>query len=482
MKRLRGRDAFTVYCETTNSPFVTLKVGIYRQANPASSVDALAVESFVKEHMSLTGGRRAGLRIIRVPFDLHHPVWVYDPDFSPNNHIFRATLPEPGGKKELCNFLSTLMSKPLNYDRPLWEIWIVDGLQNGEIAIVFKAHHALADGKMMAEFIQKTHADSAQGRSTDFNYQGEPIPGKLKLLGDAVLDLVKSFTIELPHVYRHYKRLRLANRDLPNVESPVKPFTAPVTVLDGMGGCEREYWYETFSLADFKFIAKQLNCTINDLILAITSEGLKRYLKDLGCLPDKSLITTMPVAERQDIDLRVMLNSDILNNDKVSIALVPLHQNIDDFSERVHAISKSSKAAIQHVHATQGKRLENYFDFMPGFVVRALNRLVFARTVTKGNAAYANLVISNVPGPHEKLFALDGRMELVELLSTGNLSDGGHLNITVWSYVDKITISFYMRKDSVKESEKLTFHFRNFVHELRQAFHCNEPQPQERAS
>ena len=482
MKRLRGRDAFTVYCETTNSPFVTLKVGIYRQMNPANAVDALAVENFVKEHMSRTGGRRAGLRIIRVPFDLHHPVWVYDPAFSPDNHFFRATLPEPGGKKELCTFLSNLMSKPLHYDRPLWEIWIVDGMKNGEIAIIFKAHHALADGKMMAEFIQKTHADSGPSRTTDFTYQGEPVPGKLKLLGDAVVDLVKSFTIELPNVYRHYKRLRLANRNKANIEAPVKAFSAPVTVLDGMGGSEREYWYETFSLADFKVIAKQLNCTINDLILAISSEGLKRYLQGLGNLPDKSLITTMPVAEPTDNDLSVMLNSDIYNNDKVSIALVPLHQDIDDFDKRVHVISESSKAAIQYVHATQGKRLENYFDFIPGFLVRALNRVVFARSAAKGKAAYANLVISNVAGPRAKLFALDGRLEMVELLSTGNLSDGGHLNITVWSYVDKITISFYMRKDSVKQSEKLTSHFRDFVNELRHRFHCDEPRTQEQVS
>ena len=157
MQRLRGSDAFAIYSGSSSSPFVTLKVAIYTPTDDTDLPTAREIDGFIRKGIVTTGARSANLRIMRVPFDLHHPVWVADPDFSPDNHIYHTELPPPGNKAQLCEFLSDLMGKPLNPERPLWEVWLVSGLESGATAIVFKVHHALADGKTISSLIEKSH-------------------------------------------------------------------------------------------------------------------------------------------------------------------------------------------------------------------------------------------------------------------------------------------------------------------------------------
>ena len=175
MKRLRGSDAFAIYSETPTSPFVTLKVGIYR---PTNSDDVPGIDE-VKQFV-LSGVARhiayAAMRIVRVPFDLHHPLWVADPDFSPENHIFHTRLPAPGDKARLCDLISDLMGRPMNPDRPLWEVWIVDGLEERKIAIVAKLHHALADGNTIAAMVPIPTRHQRRATCTGTGQTGKRFP------------------------------------------------------------------------------------------------------------------------------------------------------------------------------------------------------------------------------------------------------------------------------------------------------------------
>ena len=474
MYRLRGSDAFAVYSDSPTSPFVTLKVAIYTPTAAGDTPDVGDIKGFVKERITVTGAGRADYRILRVPFDLHHPVWVHDPDFDPENHLHETELPSPGGKEQLCDFLSELMGKPLNPDIPLWEIWLISGLAAGKIAIAFKIHHALADGKMISRMIEIAHRRTNFGDVSKEEVGGEPIPAKSRLVGDALLDLARSYTIELPHFYHHIKQARRKSAAIIEAmagaeEKVVAPFSAPFTLLNKIGGgAERIYRYETFSLSEFKTLSRHFDCTINTLVMGVCSESLKRYLRDIDDLPSESLIVAMPIGDQAGSSLRKLLKSDIQNNN-LAVAILPLYQNIGEFSQRLAAIKKAARAAIDHVRHADGRRFDNYFDYMPGTAVRLMHSAINNRQRKKRNP-HANTVISNVPGPRKTLYALDGRLKLEELLSVGNLTDAGHLNITVWSYVDKLSFSFLIREGALPQPESLVAHLKDVVEELRERY------------
>jgi WS/DGAT/MGAT family acyltransferase len=467
MKRLRGSDAFAVYCDTPSSPFVTLKVAIYRATRESDRPDVDEIREFIKRCITIAGATRAGLRIVRIPFDLHHPVWVSDPDFSPDDHIYDAELPAPGGKAQLCDFLSDMMGNPLDPDRPLWEIWLIRGLEEGRIAVVFKVHHALADGKTVARLLEKAHLagmplESEQVEETPT----ENIPGKARLIGDALADLARSYAVELPHFYRHLRDARRRGESVEDSpDSVLPPFSAPFTVLNTRGRSkERLYRYESFSLPGFKALSRRYDCTINTLVLGVCSEALKRYLQEVDALPAESLVTAMPIGDQGGSNLKRLLNSDIHNNN-LAVAVLPLFQQIEDFGQRLKAIKKAARAAIVHARHDDGRRFDNYLDYLPGTAIRLMNAAIDRRQEKRQNP-HANVVISNVPGPKDPLYALDGRLRLEELLSTGNIVDAGNLNITVWSYVDKLVFSFYMRKDVLPRPERILDHLRDVVTEL----------------
>jgi diacylglycerol O-acyltransferase / wax synthase len=466
MRRMHGIDAFSIYSETPTSPFATLKVAIYRPVDENDAPDIGEVSRFVKEWIAMLGVEGAGMRIVRVPFDLHHPVWVADPDYSPADHIYHAALPAPGDKAKLCEFLSDLMGRPLDPDRPLWEIWLLEGLEGGKIAVAMKVHHAMADGKTVAALIAKSHSKAASEERATVSVVGEPIPDKAKLIRDALIDLFKTYTDELPHFYRELKKVRQGTPAIEVAgEKAETPQPAPFTVLNEKGGGRyRIYRYETFSLLDFKTLSRIFDCSLNTVVMGVCSEALKRYLSDVDTPPSAPLLAAMPMGEQGLSDRKTRLHSGPPNN-SLAVTIVPLHQDIADFGQRLQAIKRSSQTAIARMRRSYGRRFDNYLEFLPGTFIRRMND-VMKRQQAKRRNPYANVVISNVPGPREPLYALGGRLEMVELLSTGNLTDLGHLNITVWSYVDHLCISFYMRKGVLPEPEKIPGYVREVVNEL----------------
>lgn len=466
MQRLRGSDAYAIYSETPTSPFVTLKVVIYKPSHDGDMPDSTDIRHFIKHSIEVLGAARASLGIMRVPLDLHHPVWAHVPDFSPDDHIHEAQLPSPGSKAQLCDFLSELTAVPLDHRRPLWETWIVKGLENGRLAIAFKIHHALADGKAVARLIERGHSHTAAKKNQQEENTEATLPSKPQLIAGALLDLARSYTVEFPHYYRHLKQARRRGAAVSEkVAKLVAPFSAPFSLLNAPGGNhERIYRYETFPLSDFKRLSRAFECTINTTIIGVCSEALRRYLQEIDALPSESLVTAMPMGDEGGSGLKRLLGSDIHNNN-LAVAILPLHQNIIDFAERLRAISHSAQAAINHVRHEDGRRFDNYLDFMPGTAIRLINASMIRRQKRKENV-YANVVISNVPGPREILYAVDGRLQMEELLSVGNLMDGGNLNITVWSYVDKLSFSFLFRKDPLPQPEKLLRHLQDTVAEL----------------
>lgn len=456
MQRLRGGDAQLLYNESASSPFVTLKTMIYEPVD-GNSVTADEFREFIARGVTHWLDSGLGLRIVRVPLDLHHPVWVEDNTFCINNHVHHISLPAPGNADKLSEFISTIMSQPLPPNRPLWDSWIVEGLEGGRLAWVCKMHHVLADGLMSAEHIINIHnaaaTDATYVSPSTRVYNDYPdVPSPIALFWSALVDLAKTYTIEFPEYRREYKQARIKNkakRPRNSTKTAYGPFMAPFTMLNKPGGAYLTYRYSQFSLSDFKTLSRQLDCTINTLVLAICSEALRNYIRDYEPLPETPLVIIMPVSNRRDETHTQFLNTEIQNN-SVSLAYVPLDLNIVDFYERLEAIKRGAQDAMKEIDYTKGERIENFADFMPGSFFRVLN-WVFAQRQKRKQNPLSNMSISNVPGPRDELFACGGKLKMTELLSCGNLGDITSLGITVWSYVDTICFSCFFRNGVMPE-------------------------------
>lgn len=466
MQRLRGSDAQTIYTETATSPFATLKALIYEPTDPDNPINASELAEFIKAHTSGWIKRGLGFRVVRVPFDIHHPLWIADKNFQLSEHIHRIALPSPGDDKAFCRLISYVMSLPLDPARPLWDSWVVEGLEGGRVAWVLKIHHVLGDGIMSSKNLIDLHKTP----ETSTNYpevarNSEEVPGEFQLIAEGIKDLIKSYFLELPKYLRQYRIAKNTNKPLtPLAEEAYGPFMAPFTLLNNAGGSYRSYRYVTFSLLEFKALSRKLDCTINDLVLGICAEALKRYLQEYENLPDTPLVAVMPVSNHGTGGEQKFLNTDILNNN-VNIAFVPLDLTIDDFKVRLKAIQRGARAAIEKIQLTHGTRMENYVDFMPGTFFRLLNWFM-ARRQKKKKKPLANVSISNVPGPREPLYACDGKLKMVQLLSCGNLTDTNALGITVWSFLDKLSFSCFFRKGTAPDPDKFAAHIDDIYQEI----------------
>lgn len=463
MQRLRGSDAQFLYNESPSSPYVTLKVMVYEPTDPNVVPNFHEMKAFIAAGVANWVTKGLGYRIVRVPFDVHHPVWIEDNNFCLDNHIHHIALPAPGSKESLCTFISYIMSMPLDPNRPLWDSWIVEGLEGGKIAWVCKMHHVLADGMMSAEHIINIHKQdpnnqdlAAKLASSEYIFKSSPdIPRKRDLVLSALKDLAKSYTLEFPTYYRDFKKARAANKALKEPTNVAyRAFMAPFTILNQPGGQYLRYRYETFSLREFKALSRNLNCTINDLVLALCSEALRRYMVEIEPLPNIPLVVVMPVSDRGNIAHQKFLNTEIQNN-SVSVAFVPLDLSIENFVERLISIKQGSRAAMEEIRRTNGVRMDSFADFMPGSFFRILN-WVFANRQKNKKKPLANIAISNVPGPREPLLACNDKLKMVELLSCGNLADITSLGITIWSYLDNLSFSCFFRESVMPNPKRFT--------------------------
>jgi diacylglycerol O-acyltransferase / wax synthase len=467
MQRLRGGDAQMIYNETPTSPFVTLKAMIYEPVTPGSVADVEELKAFICQGIASWVRKGLGLRILRVPLDLNHPVWVEDPNFCLEDHIHHIALPAPGDKQKLCNFISYVMSMPLDPSRPLWDSWIVEGLEGGRVAWVCKMHHVLGDGLMSAEHINTIHNQCVvKPAPVDAPADVRPtegMPGTWQLVLGALKDLARSYTLEFPTYFREFRRAKAASNKEP-VENAYGAMMAPYTFINHSGGPYRFYRYESFSLSGFKALSRKLDCTINDLVLAVCSQALRRYMLEIEPLPQEPLVVVMPIGNRGDDIHPKFLNTEIMNN-AVSIAFVPLDLQIEDFYERLESIKRGSRAAMEQIRRTRGTRMENLADFLPGSFFRLMNWVLAWRQRRKQNPL-ASCAISNVPGPREALFACNGKLKMVELLSCGNLVDNSALGITVWSYLDNLCFSCFFRKGTIPTAEKYTLYLRQAYEDI----------------
>jgi WS/DGAT/MGAT family acyltransferase len=439
MRRLSGLDAGFLYMETPTLHMHTLKISVVDPATVPDGYSFEKVKQVLAERLHLLPMFRR--RIAEVPFGLHHPLWLEDSAFDIANHVRRITAAEPGGIRELAAVCSEVASTPLDRTRPLWELWVVEGLEDGHVGFVAKIHHCVADGVAAAEMlagIMLTDPDASApvpGPATP--WRGEHLPARSVLILDALRARLFGL-LNIPGLLRRTVRgLRAAARRRKSAEvSPPAPFDAPNTVFNGALTPNRLFVMTTMALDDVKQVKNALNVTLNDVVLAVTAGALRRYLERHGALPDKPLVAGVPVSTRPGAGSAGDGGSDELRANSVSNMFTALRTDIADPVERVRAISDVTKVAKEVHHALGADMLADWSELTPPRPFAAWMRTYSRFRLAERHRPPINLVVSNVPGPSVPLHIVGAR--LVSLYSMGPILEGIALNVTVWSYLDQL--------------------------------------------
>lgn len=446
MERLSGLDAGFLYMETPSQHMHTLKVAVI---DPSTSPDGYSFERVaesLRRRLHLVPSFRR--RLVNVPMQLHHPVWIEDPDFDLHAHLHRAVLPAPGGHQELDDLMSQIVSTPLDRTRPLWELWAVEGLADGHVAFVAKIHHSLADGVKAAELLASVLDDSPDTPEPDVQeWQSEPIPSQWRLLVDAIVDLLREVGGLPKLIARTFRGVRAAakarrTRDV----SPPLPFSTPKLSFNTALTPHRRFVTTTLSLSDVKAVKTALGCTVNDVVLALCAGALRLHLEEQGRLPDRALMAGVPTSTRSAAAAGTARDRSGTGNQVSNLFTVVPVQLADPRArvELIHAITKGAKEQLNLLGADM---LADWSEITPPRPFAAVVRLYSRFGLARRHRPPINLVVSNVPGPSEPLYISGAR--LLAIYSMGPILENIGLNVTVWSYLDALNFGIVACDDTL---------------------------------
>lgn len=466
MKKLGGIDASFLYMETPETPMHV--AGLTFVELPAGYSGSFYED--YKAHI----GRRMHLapllskKLVPVPFEIDHPLLVDDEDIDLDYHIRHLALSGPGTSEQLEELVGRLHSNFLDRSRPLWEFYVIDGLQSGQVAIYTKIHHALVDGgagmalnSMMYDLTpepRRVEAPPAKLRTASKQLD----PGML--LGTAYTNFLSQqirMIQAIPDVWK-----TLANVTLPNPETLQFPQPgrqplpiAPRTSLNGAITSQRIYTARSVPLAEAKRIAKKSEVTLNDVVMAVCGGALRRYLDDKHDLPDRPLIAFVPVSLRQPG------NTDMSN--QVFGMLCSIATDVADPVERLRAIHESSSSAKQLTGRIKDVAPRDFASFGAPFLLQGLIGLYGRSRIADQLPPAANVTISNVPGPQAPLYLAGAR--LLSLYPVSIPAHGVGLNITVQSYCGALDFGFTACRRTVPDIRKLADYHVDALRELSDA-------------
>jgi diacylglycerol O-acyltransferase / wax synthase len=461
MQRLEGMDASFVYLDTPATP---MQVGMTSVFDPSTASDGYSfakVRRLVEDRLHLIPPFRR--RLVEVPAHLHRPGWTEDPDFDLDRHFHRDRLPAPGGINELERFAADVFSRPLDPQRPPWEMHVVEGLQGGMVGSVTKMHHAAVDGISGAELtatLLDLEPEPEPVAPPDTPWQPAAPPSRLSLAAGAVRELLRQPVVAssvLARTARAAWRLVRHNRR-PETAPPPGPFAAPRSAYNAPVTGARQVALAQIDLDDVRWIKEAAGVTINDVVLAVCAAALRGHLEDHGGIPGQPLVAAVPVSIRTD-------DQAAMTSNQVSAMLVELGTTIDEPMTRLHAIAASSRAAKTQHQVVGPDIISRLAGVTPPAFTAALGALESRFNLLGRIPPVCNLIVSNFPGPAFPLYCAGARM--VAAYPMGPLGLGTALNITVQSYLDTLWFGIVACPDVVNEPETLAAGIHDAVHELK---------------
>jgi diacylglycerol O-acyltransferase len=464
VKQLSGLDATFLYLETPTTFGHVTGLMIFERPNEEFDPYAAVYAKYASLIGELEPLRR---RLVEVPLGLDHPYWVDDPNFDLDFHIREIHLARPGMADQLADQVSRIVGRAMDRSRPLWEVYVIDGLHSGRWAMLTKYHHATVDGaagQLMLNIITDTEPYTTPPgpgpaweaeelpstvdllRRTAVNLAGHPVKALrvqtrlVRQLADtAGIDSVSSAASKAGSAIKSLARLGKEDGPripLPTSAAPPTPWNKPITG-------HRRFAMRTTSLENIKRLKNATGGTVNDIVMAICAGGLRQYLLAHDALPDRPLRAMVPVS------IRTGEEEDPWTN-RVSAIFAELPTDCEDPLERVARCRAAMLDAKRLLDLMPADQLGDLAQFSAPVLSTSAMRLASRFGLAHRIAALPfNLVISNVPGPRQPLYFAGAK--LCHQFPVSIVTEGQGLNITVVSYLDRLDFGFVVDRELVPD-------------------------------
>ncbi|HEU0198021.1 MAG TPA: wax ester/triacylglycerol synthase family O-acyltransferase [Nevskiaceae bacterium] len=380
--------------------------------------------------------------------------WTEDKAFDIESHFTHVSLPAPGRIRELLVLVSKLHSNLMDRTKPLWEVYLIDGLEDGRVALYTKVHHSLVDGVAAMKLMQRATAADAETQQLPI-WALPPKPSKegaapekrnpLAVLMHTANGLF-GHTGSVPKVASELIKSLKARRSDPDYVSVLQ---APKTIFNQRISGSRRFAAQSFSIERIRTASRKHRATINDIVLAMCATALHRYLLELGALPAKPLIAMVPVSMRRE---------GVEGGNQIAMVLANLATHIDDPLERLDTIVRSMNNSKERLKRMSQGEILAYLG-----VVMAAHAVNMALGINPGWQAF-NVVISNVPGPKDVRYWDGARVDGIYPVSIA--IDGVALNITLVGYHDHLEFGLIACRHTVPHMQNLLQYLEDGLAEL----------------
>jgi WS/DGAT/MGAT family acyltransferase len=479
LQQLKAQDAAFLYMETANNLTHVTGFGIFDPSTaPGGNVRFKDIIAHVESRLHTSPIFKR--RLVHVPFEIDYPYWADDDYFDIEYHIRHGRLPQPSDWRQLCIHVARYHSRPLDMGRPPWEMFVIEGLDNvdgvpkGSYALVTKIHHVAVDGASATRFFAAmTDIDANGTPAIDIDSIDTPAveePETATMLKRAVVNNVTSPVRMANMIVRSSPMLVNAVRNA--LKSDDDDSGVPDTRFNRVVSPHKMYDGTRFDLAGFKEIRKAVEgVTINDVVLAICSGGLRRYLESHDELPDDPLVAWVP------INARPRGTGDDASGNNITAMTAEIHTDIEDAIERLQAIHQTTKASKEAKSGVSARIMTDLSQHVPSatqvLAARLVNNIGIDRRV-------CNLFVSNVPGPQVPMY-MNGARQITNF-AMAPLNNGMGLFIATPSYNGEITFGITSTREIMPDISFFVSCLRDAYDELLSAARAlRKPEPRKRA-
>ncbi len=470
MQQLSGQDALFLHIELEGFPMHIGGVAIYDQSTaPGGKVRFKDILSTFEQRLHRSSIFRR--KLATVPLSLDQPYWVDDDNFDLEFHIRHIALPEPGDWRQLCIQVARLHSRPLDLNRPLWEVYVIEGLSNVEgvpedgFALFIKVHHAAMDGIAGLEFGASFHDLEPTPGPIEAGppWKPEKPPHSMELLTRAYFNNLRKpvqMARLVSNIFPARKRIMQGKQERRFKDGEEKPKTR----FNGKLSSRRVVDAAKFDFEDFRKIKNAIEgATINDAVLTVVSGALRKYLEAKGELPAQTLVSGCPIDVRDE-------SEQAASGNMIGLMNVALRTDIADPLERLRSVHEEALASKAYAEALGPRIGMDVAEAVPGGIVSLVMRMMVGAGLAESNLMQ-NTIVTNVPGPPLQLYLVGA--ELVDSFGVGPLAPSMGLFHTVTSFVmhkkGSIIIAFASCREVMPDPEFYAGCLRESFTELKKA-------------
>jgi diacylglycerol O-acyltransferase / wax synthase len=419
-------------------------------------------------------------RLTEVPLGLDYPYWIEDPDFDMDFHVRELALPPPGTDAKLAEQVARIIARPLDRSRPLWELYLIHGLEGGGVGMLTKVHHALIDGLSGAEIMAVLFDLAPEGRELEDRKppRTEREPSDFEMLARGLagiprypVRMLRSMPRTLPNLtdtpFGTLPGTGVVSRVAGRVQRAVggdgsrpgrQELRAPKTSFNRRISAHRRFAFGQLSLDEVKAVKNEHGFTVNDVVVTIATGAVRRWLIEHGELPSDPLVAQIPVSVRTSEQAGTYGN-------RIMLMSAPISTNLPDPIVRLRKTHEALAVMKERHRALPAELLQDANHFIPPAVFARAARATFALTTSSPGRPTWNLVISNVPGPQVPLYCAGARLDANYPVSV--ITDGMGLNITVMSYCGHLDFGLVADRDQMPDLWKMIDWLKESLEELR---------------